>query len=163
MAVGLHVGVPIYRQQGAIREIERLGGSVERLSRGPDWFRRWMGNRCLKEHLGHEWPQLFDAVKYVRLPPDELTFRHRFSGLLSGPSPFVRGPSVSDECPTLFRQSLMSQEQFIATGISNKGKLPCGPRFAGLDRLHKELPGLDGLCELRVQGGPALEAGLESI
>jgi hypothetical protein len=44
VAVGLRIGVPIYRQNVAIREIERLGGKVERRARGPNWLLRTLGN-----------------------------------------------------------------------------------------------------------------------
>jgi hypothetical protein len=99
LAVGLHFGVPIYRQQPAIREIERLGGHVERIPRGPAWFRRLIANEWLTEHMGHEFGQIFDQVESVRLPPDETTFSKRFCGKYGGSLPYVRGPmpTVSDE------------------------------------------------------------------
>src|SRR5262249_61895470 len=43
--IALRVGVPIYRQQVAIREIERLGGWVVTEERGPNWLRRWFGDK----------------------------------------------------------------------------------------------------------------------
>jgi hypothetical protein len=44
VAVGLPICTPIYRQQVAIREIEQLGGRVERRAPGPEWLRRTFGN-----------------------------------------------------------------------------------------------------------------------
>jgi hypothetical protein len=38
VGTGLRVGVPIYRQQVAIQEIKRLGGTVLRDAKGPDWL-----------------------------------------------------------------------------------------------------------------------------
>jgi len=38
VTVGLRLGVPIYRQQVAVREIELLGGTVRTLPRGPEWL-----------------------------------------------------------------------------------------------------------------------------
>src|SRR5437879_6523126 len=43
-AIFVRVGLPIYRQHLAIREIERLGGYVETRPRGPEWLRDWVGN-----------------------------------------------------------------------------------------------------------------------
>jgi hypothetical protein len=55
---GLRIALPIYRQQTAIREIERLGGHVECARGGPDW---------LRERLGDEPMKLFDTVTQVSL------------------------------------------------------------------------------------------------
>ncbi|MBI3866350.1 MAG: hypothetical protein HY290_31095 [Planctomycetia bacterium] len=41
----LWVGIPIYRQQAAIRAIERLGGEVAVRPRGPEWIRDWWDER----------------------------------------------------------------------------------------------------------------------
>ena len=38
VGVGLRIGVPAYRQQVAIREIERLGGRIDRPSQIPFWL-----------------------------------------------------------------------------------------------------------------------------
>jgi hypothetical protein len=38
VATGLQFGLPIYRQQAAIREIERAGGRVHVVPRGPAWL-----------------------------------------------------------------------------------------------------------------------------
>jgi len=56
VAVGLGFGVPIYRQQVAIREIDRFGGWVAREPGGPDWLRRWTGSE-----------NIFDEVQGVYL------------------------------------------------------------------------------------------------
>jgi hypothetical protein len=99
LAVGLHFGVPIYRQKAAIKEIERLGGHVERIPRGPAWFRRLVADSWLTEHMGNECGQIFDKIESVRLPPDETTFSNRFCGKYGGSLPYVRElmPTVSDE------------------------------------------------------------------
>src|SRR5579864_1082896 len=44
VAVTLRIGVPIYREQAAIREIERVGGKTERRPVGPEWLRRLVGD-----------------------------------------------------------------------------------------------------------------------
>ena len=58
VAVGLHFGFPIYRQQVAIREIERVGGSVETRDGGPEW---------LRDQVGAERMKLFDEVVVFNL------------------------------------------------------------------------------------------------
>ena len=56
--VGLRIGVPIYRQHVAIREIQRLGGQVSTREVRPHWARRWLPDSRI-------W--LFDAVERVNL------------------------------------------------------------------------------------------------
>src|SRR5262245_8096366 len=56
VAVGLHIGVPIYREQVAIREIERLGGYVQTEQGGPKWVRECIGDQRMK---------LFDRAIFV--------------------------------------------------------------------------------------------------
>jgi hypothetical protein len=43
LGTGLRFGLPIYREQVAIREIRRLGGDV--WVTGPDWAHRWFGRK----------------------------------------------------------------------------------------------------------------------
>jgi len=64
VAAGLQSGRPIYRQIAAIREIERLGGTVQYDPRGPQW---------LRDHFGDERMRLFDAVVGVDLHGTETT------------------------------------------------------------------------------------------
>ena len=52
------MGLPIYWQQVAIREIERLGGNITVRKRGPEWLRRWIGNDRIK---------IFDDAEIVYL------------------------------------------------------------------------------------------------
>jgi hypothetical protein len=54
--VSLRVGVPIYRQQVAIREIERVGGLVELCAGRPMW---------LRQRVGVKYQYLFDNVCIV--------------------------------------------------------------------------------------------------
>ena len=65
-AVSLHVGVPIYRQRVAIREIERVKGEVLLTRpRGPEWLRGLLGDR---------WKRLLlDEVVSVNLADSEVT------------------------------------------------------------------------------------------
>ena len=63
-AVGFHVGLPIYRQHLVIRDVERLGGRVVTLPRGPDWLRDRIGSQRMK---------LFDAVVAIHLRDSQAT------------------------------------------------------------------------------------------
>ena len=47
VAVGLRFGVPIYRQQFAIREIKRFGGTVDMRYRGPQWLLERLGDELM--------------------------------------------------------------------------------------------------------------------
>jgi internalin A len=64
VAVGLQFGVPIYRQQAAILEVERFGGTIEMVPRGPEW---------LRDHLSDERMKWFDDVVYVHLENTDAT------------------------------------------------------------------------------------------
>ena len=48
VAIGLQFGLPIYKQQSAIREIRRLNGGVEMRPRGPEWLRNRVGGERMK-------------------------------------------------------------------------------------------------------------------
>src|SRR5262245_32333634 len=48
VTVGWRFGWPIYRQQVAIREIERAGGTIRVSPRGPAWLRRWVSEDRMK-------------------------------------------------------------------------------------------------------------------
>src|SRR5579859_4597501 len=49
MAIGLGIGAPIYRQQRAIQEINRLGGSIDDAEPiGPKWLQRAIGQQRMQ-------------------------------------------------------------------------------------------------------------------
>jgi hypothetical protein len=58
VAVALGIGVPIWRQQVASREIERLGGQIDVRNDGPEW---------LQELMGPKDAQIFNVITRVRL------------------------------------------------------------------------------------------------
>jgi hypothetical protein len=58
VAVGLGIGVPIWRQQAASREIERLGGLTDVRNDGPEWLQDFMGPKDA---------QIFNVITRVRL------------------------------------------------------------------------------------------------
>src|SRR5262245_18253911 len=58
VAVLLRVGLPVYRQHVAIREVERVGGNIETSPCGPEW---------LRSLLPENWLKLIDDVVSVDL------------------------------------------------------------------------------------------------
>jgi len=62
--LGLRFGIPIFRQQMAIREIRRLGGDVYRRPGGPEWLRKWLPDSC---------QQVIGRVRDVDLGTSEVT------------------------------------------------------------------------------------------
>src|SRR5262245_3834716 len=58
VAIALQIGIPIYRQQVAIRRIKRLGGRAHTENGGPEWLRRWIGDERMS---------VFDEVVRVDL------------------------------------------------------------------------------------------------
>jgi len=64
IAAGLGIAVPHYRQQTALREIERLRGNVSISAGGPGWLRRWLGDERM---------QPFDTVSTVDLARSRVT------------------------------------------------------------------------------------------
>src|SRR5258708_31333390 len=66
LAVGSRFGVPIYRQQVAIWEIERLDGFVETIDCGPQWLRRLFGDEPLAA-FDDVYSMFFDEVYSVTI------------------------------------------------------------------------------------------------
>jgi len=64
VVVGLQLGLPVYRQHAAIREIERLGGLVQTNKVPPAWLRKFVRGRDTL---------LFDAVWNVDLSGTQFT------------------------------------------------------------------------------------------
>src|SRR5438477_8418728 len=58
LGMGLQLGLPVYRDHAAIREIERMGGTFQVHPRGPEWLRAWIGDYSIK---------LFDRLTTVYL------------------------------------------------------------------------------------------------
>src|SRR5262249_16039420 len=63
VAIGLRFGVPIYQQQLAIRDVERLRGSVPTEHVEPERLRDWVGDERMKG---------FAEVKIIRLGGSEI-------------------------------------------------------------------------------------------
>ncbi len=65
-SVGLRLGLPIYQQQVAIREIKQLGARVSARKGGPDWLRDWLGDERM---------QGFDTVESVNFYETQINDR----------------------------------------------------------------------------------------
>src|SRR6266478_2521471 len=61
--VGVQFGLPIYRQQAAMREFKRIGGHVITRHVGPEWLRQFLGDERMK---------LFDDAYFVNLQDKEV-------------------------------------------------------------------------------------------
>jgi hypothetical protein len=74
VAFGLRIGFPIYRERAAAREIERIGGLVERRQLTPDCLRKWISD---------ERARAFGEVVAVNLDSTDVADAHvaRLEGL----------------------------------------------------------------------------------
>ncbi|HLJ12207.1 MAG TPA: hypothetical protein VKU82_13520 [Planctomycetaceae bacterium] len=84
-AVGMQIGAPAYRQRVAIREIEHFNGSVQFHPRGPDWLRKFVGERQM---------ECFDKPWHVIFWVDEATLIRR--SLFGGAVLATSGPLIDD-------------------------------------------------------------------
>ncbi len=116
IAVGLSVWVPYQREQAAVREIRRLGGSVSTQRGGPEWLRGLVGDR---------WMVSFGSVWYVSFEPgtsisdDEL--KH-LSGLTKLQWLSLDGTLISDaELKHLSRLTKLKTLRLEGTQVTNEG------------------------------------------
>ena len=122
----LWIGVPAYRQYVAIREITRVGGTVETQPGGPEWLRELLGDERM------EWFEDLVRVRLEGTPATDATLVY-LSGL-----------------PKLHRLDLFETEVTDA-GLAHIARLSTlrvlaldGTRVsdAGVADLQKELPDL---------------------
>src|SRR5258708_31330620 len=52
VAVGLRIGIPIYRHLVLFDEVERLGGRIEAYPGRPEWLQYWLGREMNRRMLG---------------------------------------------------------------------------------------------------------------
>jgi hypothetical protein len=70
--VWINLGLPIYRQQVAIGEIELLHGRIIRRSGTPAWVKTWLGDRCdvMFDDVSQVWlsekPATDDSLRYLK-------------------------------------------------------------------------------------------------
>jgi hypothetical protein len=124
-AVGVQVGLPVYRQHAAIREIEHFNGSVQFHPRGPEWLRRWIGEKPMK-WVDNPWRVVFY--------PDEATLSRgkHFRGVLV----WTSGPTINDAALTCLLG--LPRLESLDLGYSNVTD-------AGVERL-RHLQNLGSMC-----------------
>jgi hypothetical protein len=142
-ALGLHFGMPIYRQQRAIREIERRGGVVYTSERGPDWLRQW-----LSVDVRNAFSQAYDVTIYEK-DFDDLNARHiaELTGLES--LILAKCPITDAGLVNLSGLRRLEYLEIFRTQITDKGLT--------------HLRGLTNLRHLGVPGAEFTDAGVEHL
>lgn len=141
-SVALRFGLPIYRQQAAIRAIERVGGEVYLGRVEAEWIRAI---------IGEERATLLDPIDCVRFLPDKATFHRRWTGWnYSGPPPYVDGPTVDDmTLACVARIPKLQRLDLQWTNISDDGM--------------RHLAGLHELRELEIDGTDVSDASVQVL
>ena len=95
--VWLNLGVPIYRRQVAIREIERLHGGVTRMPGTPQWLKSRVGDKC---------DMVFDEITQVWLSEKHVTddSLRRLRGLTNLEELWLNKTEVTDEGLTIVEE-----------------------------------------------------------
>jgi hypothetical protein len=78
LGLALRIGLPIYKQQMAIRQVRRLGGEVEVRMNGPKWLSDRLPD-CCKEALGSVWQV---DLQMTDVTDADLTFLRTFPNVL---------------------------------------------------------------------------------
>jgi Leucine-rich repeat (LRR) protein len=143
IATGVHVGLPIYRQENAVRQIRRLGGWERRSRVGPKWLRELAGEERVDRFAQVEELYLIDTefgdadVARLRLLPAVKVL-------------YLDGTKVTDAgLGELTTMSLLEELHLKQTAITDHG-------LASLERLAK-------LRELDVSHTDLTDAGLSHI
>lgn len=168
LLVGTISGASAWRRIEAVREIERLHGSIQYLHRrGPEWLHQWIGDERMI------W---FDEPDHVVFSPNEENRRRRsrFGGIVLN----IDGPVIDDEglaCVLGLSRLRSLDLAFSEIGDDGVGKLVDlrhleSLRLEGTDVSDDSIPVLSqmrGLKELNVEntkltnsGSRALEAAL---
>jgi len=168
LLMGTIGGTSAWRRIKAVREIERLNGSIQYLHlRGPQWLHQWIGDERMV------W---FDDPDHVAFWADEknMSLRSRFGGIVLT----LDGPVIDDEglaCVLGLPQLMSLDLAFSEISDAGVGKLVDlryleSLRLEGTDVSDASIPVLSqmrGLKELNVEntkltnsGSRALEAAL---
>jgi hypothetical protein len=143
VAVGLRIGIPIYRHQAAIRQLQSIGGVVVTERGGPAWLRRWIGDKRM---------QIQDPVYQIGFP--------RFTD-----ADFARAE--------LSRHTQLTVLELSGTNIGDGGmaelKRLKSLRILSLDGTHvtdvglEDLKGLTGLQHLNLNRTNVTAAGVATL
>lgn len=157
VAVGLRVGLPIYRQHVAVQEIERLGGTADCVHVGPQW---------LRDRVGDERMRLFDKVVNVRLSETQATDAtlRKINGLTSLRWLDLDGTQVTDSGLAHLRgiRNLkwlwLQNTRVTDAGLAHLKGLP-NLELLDLDDTHVTKAGVDSLVQTlpnisHIMGGP---------
>lgn len=142
-ALLVQFGVPIYRQESALREIKRVGGHVETLPGGPQW---------LRDRVGDERMKLFDKVTGVALSGTKVTDAKLayLKGLPDLKCLRLWGPDVTDPTLAHLRGLVGLQELWLThTRVTDRGMA--------------HLKGLTSLQTLHVEFTLVTSAGLARL
>ena len=128
-SVGLGTFVPYYRQQVALREIERLGGIMKIEPGGPEWLRQRLGNERMK---------VFDKIETIAFRPDIETLFTR-----------VKNPRNWLEHGGAFLEPVLGTRHTI-----DDGSLACVKDLPNVNRLSLNYTnvgdaGMEHVCRLR--------------
>jgi hypothetical protein len=145
IAVGLHIGMPVYRKQVAIREIERVGGFVSGPLGGPDWLRRLIGDDCMC--LLRDDSTLVDLARSEDVSDDSLVWLSSFPALKSLN---LRGTGITNAGMKHIR------------GLKTLKHLDIGHTWV-TDAGIGELKGLKNLRWLSVDGSRVSDAGVARL
>ena len=146
IAVGLAAVAPIYREQIAIREIQRLRGSISRVHSSPEWARKLVGDERVED---------FDEVDRVdfsfaqSIDPDA-QFTDSDLACLRG----LRGLREL----SLWNTAVTGSGLVYLKDIPKFQSLSLGPNLAASQFVHLEK--LTGLQELHLRGPEVSDAGL---
>src|SRR5262245_2828998 len=140
VAAGLRIALPIWRQQVAIQEIERLGRRVISVEGGPRWLRRLVGNK---------WMTIFDVPVSVTLSRTAVTDTNlsRLRELRHLHSLLLQSTRISDD-GLVHLEGLKTLEELDLTGT----------RITDAGLMH--LAGLTNLEYLSLEGTKITDAGL---
>jgi hypothetical protein len=167
VAAGLHIGVPIWRQQVAIREIERLGGQIEVRNDGALW---------LQELMGPKDAQIFNVITRVRLGGTD--FGDCDMGVLSGLATVERlvlyNTRVTDSGLAHVRGLRNLKGLYLhGTRVTDSGLTPLSalPQLQSLDLAMTEITdtGLAQIREIRslerlyLEGTQVTDAGIAEL
>ena len=155
VAIGLQFGIPIWRQQAAMRWIDSVRGHCATEERGPAWLRHWFiddDERRIERRFGIKHRSLFDEAVAV---------------MIGGPR--IRDADLSHlEGLTSLRRLILHGDNITDDGLSHLKRLPrlhelvltnTSVTDAGLLHLHK----MTELSVLELKNTKITDAGIAEL